>query len=70
MEFGIFNLMGSRTPEKPTSEVLAEVAEQTRLADELGYAIAIHPTLPNGGALGPPAVTAVHGGPPRGPVHA
>jgi alkanesulfonate monooxygenase SsuD/methylene tetrahydromethanopterin reductase-like flavin-dependent oxidoreductase (luciferase family) len=40
MEFGIFNLMGSRTPEKPTAEVFGEVAEQTRLADELGYAIA------------------------------
>jgi len=37
MEFGIFNLMGSRDPEKPTAEVFAEVAEQTRLADELGY---------------------------------
>ena len=40
MEFGIFNLMGSRDPKKPTAEVFAEVAEQTRLADELGYAIA------------------------------
>src|SRR3984893_15373695 len=40
MEFGIFNLMGSRDPEKPTVEVFAEVAEQTRLADELGYAFA------------------------------
>jgi hypothetical protein len=40
MEYGIFNLMGSRDPEKPTVEVFAEVAEQTRLADELGYAIA------------------------------
>src|ERR1700747_665650 len=40
MEFGIFNLMGSRDPEKPTAEVFAEVAEQTRLADELGYTIA------------------------------
>jgi alkanesulfonate monooxygenase SsuD/methylene tetrahydromethanopterin reductase-like flavin-dependent oxidoreductase (luciferase family) len=40
MEFGIFNLMGSRDPEKPTAEVFAEVAEQTRLAAELGYAIA------------------------------
>jgi alkanesulfonate monooxygenase SsuD/methylene tetrahydromethanopterin reductase-like flavin-dependent oxidoreductase (luciferase family) len=40
MEFGIFNLMGSRDPEKPTVEVFAEVAEQTRLADDLGYAIA------------------------------
>ena len=44
MEFGIFNLMGSRTPEKPTAEVFAEVAEQTRLADELGYAIAWFPS--------------------------
>jgi alkanesulfonate monooxygenase SsuD/methylene tetrahydromethanopterin reductase-like flavin-dependent oxidoreductase (luciferase family) len=32
--------MGAREPEKPTAEVFAEVAEQTRLADELGYAIA------------------------------
>ncbi len=40
MEFGIFNLMGSRDSEKPTAEVFAEVTEQTRLADELGYAIA------------------------------
>src|SRR5260370_7759121 len=40
MEVGIFKLMGSRDPEKPTAEVFAEVAEQTRLADELGYAIA------------------------------
>ena len=40
MEFGIFNLMGSRDPEKPTAEIFAEVAEQTRLADELGYTIA------------------------------
>jgi alkanesulfonate monooxygenase SsuD/methylene tetrahydromethanopterin reductase-like flavin-dependent oxidoreductase (luciferase family) len=40
MEFGIFNLMGSRDPAKPTAEVFAEIAEQTRLADELGYTIA------------------------------
>ena len=40
MEFGIFNLMGSRDPQKPTAEVFAEVAEQTRLADELGYTVA------------------------------
>ena len=40
MEFGIFNLMGSRDPAKSTAEVFAEVAEQTRLADELGYTIA------------------------------
>ena len=40
MEFGIFNLMGSRDPEKPTAEIFWELAEQTRLADELGYAIA------------------------------
>src|SRR6201981_2473033 len=40
MEFGIFNLMGSRDPAKPTAEIFAEVAEQTRRADELGYTIA------------------------------
>jgi len=40
MEFGIFNLMGSREADKPTAQVFGEVAEQTRLADELGYAIA------------------------------
>ena len=40
MEFGIFNLMGSRDPAKPTAEIFAEVTEQTRLADEFGYAIA------------------------------
>jgi alkanesulfonate monooxygenase SsuD/methylene tetrahydromethanopterin reductase-like flavin-dependent oxidoreductase (luciferase family) len=40
MEYGIFNLMGSRDPEKPTDQVFAEVTEQTRLADELGYSIA------------------------------
>ena len=40
MEFGIFNLMGSRDPAKPTAAVFAEVAEQTCLADELGYEIA------------------------------
>jgi alkanesulfonate monooxygenase SsuD/methylene tetrahydromethanopterin reductase-like flavin-dependent oxidoreductase (luciferase family) len=40
MEFGIFNLMGAREPDKPAAQVFAEVAEQTRLADELGYTIA------------------------------
>jgi hypothetical protein len=40
VEYGIFNLMGSRDAAKPTAEVFAEVAEQTRLADELGYTIA------------------------------
>jgi alkanesulfonate monooxygenase SsuD/methylene tetrahydromethanopterin reductase-like flavin-dependent oxidoreductase (luciferase family) len=40
MEFGIFNLMGAREPDKPAAQVFAEVAEQTRRADELGYAIA------------------------------
>src|ERR1700704_3426621 len=40
MDFGIFNLMGSREADKPTAQVFGEVAEQTRLADELGYAIA------------------------------
>src|SRR3979409_1639292 len=37
MEFGIFNLMGARETEKPAAQVFAEVAEQTRLADQLGY---------------------------------
>src|SRR3982074_418637 len=40
MEFGIFNLMGSGEADKPAAQVFGEVAEQTRLADELGYAIA------------------------------
>jgi alkanesulfonate monooxygenase SsuD/methylene tetrahydromethanopterin reductase-like flavin-dependent oxidoreductase (luciferase family) len=40
MEFGIFNLMGAREPEKTAAQVFAEVAEQTRRADELGYRIA------------------------------
>src|SRR3954464_188544 len=40
MEFGIFNLMGSRDPAKPTAQTFAEVAEQTKLADQLGYTIA------------------------------
>jgi alkanesulfonate monooxygenase SsuD/methylene tetrahydromethanopterin reductase-like flavin-dependent oxidoreductase (luciferase family) len=40
MEYGIFNLMGSRDPDKPTEQVFVEVTEQTRLADELGYSIA------------------------------
>jgi alkanesulfonate monooxygenase SsuD/methylene tetrahydromethanopterin reductase-like flavin-dependent oxidoreductase (luciferase family) len=40
MEFGIFNLMGSREADKPAAQVFGEVAEQTRLADELGYTIA------------------------------
>ena len=37
MEFGIFNLMGAREIEKTAAQVFAEVAEQTRLADQLGY---------------------------------
>jgi alkanesulfonate monooxygenase SsuD/methylene tetrahydromethanopterin reductase-like flavin-dependent oxidoreductase (luciferase family) len=40
MEFGIFNLMGARELEKTAAQVFAEVAEQTRRADELGYQIA------------------------------
>jgi alkanesulfonate monooxygenase SsuD/methylene tetrahydromethanopterin reductase-like flavin-dependent oxidoreductase (luciferase family) len=40
MDFGIFNLMGARDPDKPTAQVFGEVAEQTKLADELGYTIA------------------------------
>ena len=37
MEFGIFNLMGAREADKSAAQVFAEVAEQTRLADQLGY---------------------------------
>src|SRR5438128_6180284 len=37
MEFGIFNLMGAREQDKPAAQVFSEVAEQTRLADRLGY---------------------------------
>src|SRR5207249_4474077 len=40
MDFGIFNLMGARQPDKPTARVFGEVAEQTRHADALGYTIA------------------------------
>lgn len=40
MEFGIFNLMGSREQEKAAAQVLGEVTEQTKLADELGYSVA------------------------------
>jgi alkanesulfonate monooxygenase SsuD/methylene tetrahydromethanopterin reductase-like flavin-dependent oxidoreductase (luciferase family) len=40
MEFGIFNLMGAREADKPAAQVFSEVAEQTRLADELGYTVA------------------------------
>ena len=40
MEFGIFNLMGAREADKSAAQVFAEVAEQTSLADELGYTIA------------------------------
>ena len=40
MEFGIFNLMGARDADKPAAQVFSEVAEQTRLADQLGYSIA------------------------------
>lgn len=40
MEFGIFNLMGARETDKTAAQVFAEVAEQTRLADQLGYTIA------------------------------
>ena len=40
MDFGIFNLMGSREAGKPAARVLGEVAEQTRYADELGYSTA------------------------------
>ena len=40
MDFGIFNLMGAREADKPTAQVFGEVAEQTRMADALGYTIA------------------------------
>src|SRR3979409_960221 len=40
MDFGIFNLMGAREADKSAALVFGEVAEQTRLADELGYSIA------------------------------
>ena len=40
MDFGIFNLMGCRDPDKPTAQVFAEVADQTKRADALGYGIA------------------------------
>jgi len=40
MEFGIFNLMGAREGDKSAAQVFAEVAEQTKLADQLGYTIA------------------------------
>jgi len=40
MDFGIFNLMGCRDPAKPTAQVFAEVTEQTRAAEALGYGIA------------------------------
>lgn len=40
MDFGIFNLMGARERGKAAAAVFAEVAEHTRLADELGYGIA------------------------------
>ena len=39
MEFGIFNLMGSREADRTAAQVFGEVAEQTRVADQLGYGI-------------------------------
>ena len=41
MEFGIFNLMGSRDPAKPTEQTFAEVAEQDGLQISLPMARAI-----------------------------
>lgn len=40
MEFGTFNLMGARDANTAAAQVFGEVAEQTKLADELGYGIA------------------------------
>lgn len=37
MDFGIFNLMGYREPDKTTAQVLKEATEQTRVAEELGF---------------------------------
>ena len=40
MQFGVFSLMGYREPGTPTTRILEEAAEQTRLADALGYDVA------------------------------
>ena len=40
MHFGIFNLMGYRDRAKPSHQTLAEVVEQTRLAEEVGFEMA------------------------------
>jgi alkanesulfonate monooxygenase SsuD/methylene tetrahydromethanopterin reductase-like flavin-dependent oxidoreductase (luciferase family) len=40
MQFGIFSLMGYREPGTPTTRIFEEAAEQTRLADALGYDVA------------------------------
>jgi alkanesulfonate monooxygenase SsuD/methylene tetrahydromethanopterin reductase-like flavin-dependent oxidoreductase (luciferase family) len=37
MDFGIFNLMGYREPDKTTAQVLKEATEQTCVAEELGF---------------------------------
>ena len=36
MDFGIFNLMGFRQPDRPSEDVIRESIEQTRIAEELG----------------------------------
>jgi alkanesulfonate monooxygenase SsuD/methylene tetrahydromethanopterin reductase-like flavin-dependent oxidoreductase (luciferase family) len=38
MDFGIFSLMGYRGADRPANLVVGEVIEQTRAADELGFA--------------------------------
>ena len=40
MQFGVFSLMGYREPGTPTTRILEEAVEQTRLADALGYDVA------------------------------
>ena len=40
MEFGVFSLMGYRERGASTKQILEEAAEQTRIADQLGYDIA------------------------------
>jgi alkanesulfonate monooxygenase SsuD/methylene tetrahydromethanopterin reductase-like flavin-dependent oxidoreductase (luciferase family) len=40
MEFGLFNLMGYRDPGIPTRTILMQVAEQTRLAEQVGFGMA------------------------------
>lgn len=40
MEFGVFNLMQQRHLSKPARQIVSEAVDQTKLADDLGYATA------------------------------